>query len=75
MVLSQVKREYEAYEVIKLAYLSEGKGKSHTFKKLEIEHVPKSKNQQADALSKLAISSTKWSSKEQSMGNFALRNN
>lgn len=44
LVVSRVKKEYEARDVIMVAYLSKVQDKSHTFKKFEIEHVPRYEN-------------------------------
>ena len=57
LIVSQVKGEYEACDAAVMAYLTKVKEWSLSFKKFEIEHVPRSENRQADALSKLASSS------------------
>ena len=49
--------EYEARDAVMAAYLSKVKERAKCFKKFEIQHVPRSENRQADALSKLASSS------------------
>jgi len=49
--------EYEAHDSMMMAYLALIKERARTFKMFEIKHVPRSKNRQADALSKLASSS------------------
>ena len=54
--MSQVKGEYEARNAAMMAYLTKVKKRSLSFKKFEIEHVPRLENRQADALSKLASS-------------------
>jgi len=56
LIVSQVKGEYEARDVAMMAYLTKVKKQSLSFKKFEIEHVPRLENWQADALSKLASS-------------------
>jgi len=58
LVLSQVRGEYEAHHPIMVGYLAKVKERSSMFKKFKIEYVPTSKNRQADALSKLASSSS-----------------
>jgi len=55
--VSQVRGDYEAHYPAMATYLAKVKEKSSMFEKFEIEHVPRSKNRQADALSKLASAS------------------
>jgi len=57
LVVSQMKGEYEAHDPSMVAYLAKVKKKYTMFKKFKIEHVPWSKNRQANALSKLISSS------------------
>ena len=57
LIVSQVMGEYEARDAVMAAYLSKVKERAKCFKKFEIKHVPRSKNRQADSLSKLASSS------------------
>jgi len=49
--------EYEARNVVMMAYLAKVKEHSKSFTTFEIKHVPRSENRQADALLKLASSS------------------
>jgi len=56
LIVSQMNGEYEARNATMVAYLTKVKEKSLSFNKFEIEHVPPSKNQQPDALSRLARS-------------------
>jgi len=49
--------EYETRDAVMAAYLSKVKERAKSFKKLEIKHIPRSENRQADALSKLVSSS------------------
>ena len=58
LIASQVTGEYEARDVAMMAYLAKVKECSVTFKTFEIKHVPRLENRQADALSKLASSSS-----------------
>ena len=57
LIVSQAKGNFEARDATMMSYLTKVKERSLSFKKFEIEHVPQSKNRQADALSKLARSS------------------
>ena len=57
LIVSQVMGEYEARDAVMAAYLSKVKERAKCFKKFEIKNVPRSENQQVDALSKLASSS------------------
>jgi len=57
LIVSQVAGEYEARDAVIMAYLAKVKKRSESFKTFEINHVPRSENRQANALSKLASSS------------------
>ena len=57
LIVSQVMGEYEARDAAMVVYLAKVKARSLSFKTLEIKHVPRSENRQADTLSKLASSS------------------
>lgn len=56
LVVSEVKDELEAHDPSMAAYLAKVNEKSSMFQRFKIEHVPRSKNQQADALLKLTNS-------------------
>lgn len=56
LVVEQIKGEFEARETSMIAYLKKVKLSAAKFEKFEIEHVNRSENHQADALSKLASS-------------------
>ena len=58
LIVSQVMGEYEARDAVMMAYLALVNERASTFKMFEIKHVPRSENRQADALSKLASSSS-----------------
>jgi len=57
LMVSQVKGEFKAHDLSTIPYLAKVKKKSSMFQRFEIEHVPRSDNRQADALSKLTSSS------------------
>jgi len=57
LIVSQVTGAYEARDATMVVYLAKVKENSLSFKTFEIKHVPRSKNRQVDALSKLASSS------------------
>jgi len=57
LIVSQVMGEYKAYNTVMVSYLAKVKEHSVSFKTFEIKHVPRSENQQVNALSTLVSSS------------------
>ncbi|XP_027181747.1 uncharacterized protein LOC113780132 [Coffea eugenioides] len=64
LVVHQIRGEYEAKEKIMKKYLAKVREVITLFDVFEIEHVPRSQNKRADALSKLASSSFAHLNKE-----------
>ena len=58
MIAGQVNGEFEARDPIMMKYLQKVKDPTPTFKYFEILHIPRTKNVWADALSRLATTSS-----------------
>uniref|UniRef100_A0A803NB56 RNase H type-1 domain-containing protein n=1 Tax=Chenopodium quinoa TaxID=63459 RepID=A0A803NB56_CHEQI len=56
LIVGQMMKEFEVKEENMKAYFEKAEGLTRSFDKFEIRHIPRSENQQADALARLASS-------------------
>ncbi|XP_056697559.1 uncharacterized protein [Spinacia oleracea] len=73
LIVSQVKGEYEAKDDAMIKYLEKVRQEVQQLSKFEIQHIPRSENNKADALSKLASSASCDTPRGRALAEKALR--